>query len=170
MKKYTKIDKLEYKEYKPEYFPEIFAIFYEFQKENKISMYETLCKNQSELMIAMYLTDELKQLTSKCNKKFVGYIPETGEIVAFALFSENYFSKNCLELQFACKKNKYIYCKAFKECLFKCINNIRNDRKVVAVLGNRDKFKQYLNFIKRIIKIDVINEDQYQNTLIEIKM
>ena len=170
MKKYTKIQKLEYKEYKHKDFPDIFRIFYEFQKKNKISMYETLCKDQSELMVAMYLTEELRQLVSKCNKKFVAYIPETEEIVGFALFSENYFSKNCLELQFACKKNKYIYCKTFKDCLFKCIYNIRDDRKVVAVLGNRDKFNKYLNFIKRIMKINVINQDQYQNTVIEIEI
>ena len=170
MKKYTKINKLEYKEYKPEYFAEIFAIFWEFQKKDKISMYENLCKNQSDLMIAMYLTEELKQLCSKCSKKFVAFLPETNEIVGFAFFSENYFSKNCLELQFACKKPKYIYCKAFRDCLFECIYNIRDDKKVVAVLGKREKFNKYLNFIKRIMNIDIINVDQYENTLVEIKL
>ena len=99
------------------------------------------------------------------------FLPETNEIVGFAFFfSENYFSKNCLELQFACKKPKYIYCKAFRDCLFECIYNIRDDKKVVAVLGKREKFNKYLNFIKRIMNIDIINVDQYENTLVEIKL
>lgn len=168
MKKYTKIEKLEYREYKHSDFKDVFSIFCQFQANSPIDSHRNVCEGASETFKHMYLLSEFEKTINKCNKKYIGFIPETGEIIGFAIFSENYYSKNCLELQLACKKPKYIFTKCMKDALFSVINEIKGDRKVVTVLGGRYKFEKYMKFIKRIIKIKIIKVDQFKNTMVEI--
>ena len=46
-------------------------------------------------------------------------------------------------------------------------NKIKKDRKVFAVLGQREKFEKYFKFIKRIFKVKVYNKDSLGKIYIE---
>ncbi len=169
MKKYTKINKLDYREFDSSDFNEVFKIFLEFQLVNKMSDWDNPVKGVSDMMKHTYWITEFMTFTKRCRYKYVVIDTETQDMVGFIYFSEGVFSvrSEVLELQLICKKTKYRFCLEMKRCLESVIDIIRNDRKVYAVLGEREKFDKYLKFLKKVFNVKVLDKDQFGNTLIE---
>jgi len=167
MKKYNNLKNASYRVYKKEDFSAILKIFIEFQKESKIGSFYNITKGHSDNFITMYLFEELKKLTKNCKHNYVGIDNDTGEIFGFACLTEDVFAKNSLELQLAFKHPKYIFNRQMKYLMLLLFKKIKKDRKVFAVLGQREKFEKYFKFIKRIFKVKVYNKDSLGKIYIE---
>jgi hypothetical protein len=168
MKKYIKLKSVSYRSYKPQDFSDVFGIFLVFQKENKISQYHSISGGHSESFYVRFLFHEFKSLVSRCGKNcYVGIDNETKKIFAFACFTENVLAKNSLDLQLTFKHPKYILNRQIIWLFVSLLHKIKNNRRILALLGNRAKFDKYVKLVKRIFKVKVIGKDDFNRYLVE---
>lgn len=167
MKNYIDLKSASCREYKREDFAKVFEIFLVFQEKAKIGTYSNLTKGQSEQFIAMFLFEEFKKLINRSKYKYVGIDDETGEIFGFACFTKGLMTENSVDLQLVFKHPDYIFNRQMKYLLLLIFKKIKKNNKIYTILGDRDKFDKYVEFVKRMFKIKVHQVDSFGRVYIE---
>lgn len=172
MKNYIDLKSCSYRHYNPkEDYQSIVKIFIEFQEKNKIKQIYSLAEGQSPMMKILYFKAELKKLLDKCTHRYVAIDDDTGKIFGAAIAEEMIKDgEKVIILQFAFKDPKYIFNRKIKFLLAKGMITERKKHgwvKIIAVLGDREKFKKYIEFVKRMFKIKVVGIDQFKRHMVE---
>jgi hypothetical protein len=159
MKKYKQLKQGSCRPYKHSDFKECFDVFFRFQEQAKLAIYENITKNQSGRFQLLYFLEEFKKLTQKSEFSYVGIDEENGKIFAIAIFTKGIYGENSLDFQFVAKDPDYIYNKIMKDLLISVFSKVKEGKQVYAVLGKRDKFSGYLTFLKRVFRVKVRKVD-----------
>lgn len=167
MKKYKQLKEGFVRPYHKDDFKEVFALFLKFQDKAKIGTYYNITKGQSEQMIALYLFEEFKRLIKKSQHTYVAIDEKTKNIFAFGAFTEGVYAKDSLDLQLVFKDPDYIFNRTIKYLLILTFKKIKKNKKIYAVLGARDKFEKYVEFVKRYFKVKVHSKDNLGRYFIE---
>jgi len=167
MRKYKQLKRGSVRPYENDDFKQVFDLFLKFQDKAKIGAYYNITKGQSEQMIALYLFEEFKRLIKKSEHVYVAIDEETKEIFGFGAFTEGIYATDSLDLQLVFKDPDYIFNKAIKYLLLLTFKKIKKNKKVYAILGARDKFEKYVEFVKRHFKVKVHNKDSLGRYFIE---
>ena len=167
MKKYKQLQNTSVRLYKHGDFKEVFDIFVKFQKDAKIGTYYNTTKGHSDIFVIMYLIEELKKLIQKSEHSYVGIDNETGKIWGFACFTKSVIRKNSIDLQLTFKDPDYYFNRVVKGALLLTFKKVRKEGRIFAALGPREKFNKYIDFVKRIFKIKVIGQDNFNRIYVE---
>jgi hypothetical protein len=169
MKKYRKLNSVSYREYKHTDFKEVFSVFVAFQKKNQIKQYHNLSHGQSENFYLRFLFYEIKKLIERCPIKYVSINEKTGKICGFACFTEGGFVPNHLDLQLVIKDPDYTLSKPIILCFFTVLLKVKKkyNKRIYAVLGDRERFSTYMKAVQRIFKAKIISKDSLNRYLVE---
>ena len=138
-----------------------------FQAIAKISQYDSVCKNQKPLFSLPYLAGELQKLLKKHKYHYVGVNNKTDEIIAYACFDDSIILSGSIDLILVFKDEDIRYNKVFKYLLLLTIHNEFPDKRVFACLNKRDRFEEYVNFMKKSFNINLMKKDEFGRVYIE---
>jgi hypothetical protein len=168
MSEFNNLKKFKIRNYENKDLNNLVRIFIKFQIKNDLDYYSNIKKNSSEAFYIPYLAEEIKKLTRTC--EIILEDSDLNKVIAAAFFKK--IEEGNIQLMLAFKDESYIYNAKFKQALEKTFNEVKiNNPKcsIIATLGNRKKYKKYINFLKRIFKIKVISELQFNKILVLFK-
>jgi hypothetical protein len=150
--------------YEDKHYEEVLEIFLDFQMQAKIGTFYNISNGQNEVFYKIYLIDEFKKIL-KNKYKFVGINKENEEIFGFACFSDRDSSK-ILDLCF--KRNNYKFNLVIKNALVKSFD-LLGEGSIYAVLGNREKFDKYVNFVIRVLGVTNVKKMPLGKILVQLR-
>lgn len=162
-----KLKNISYRKYEPKDFEKVFKIFIEFQAKAKVSHYDTLGKDQSALFVLPYLAGELQKLIKDHKYHYVGINKETDEIIAYACFGDSVIIDGGIDLILVFKDEKIPFNRLFKYLMLLTMKKEFPDKRIFAALGKRDRFDEYVAFMKKSFKIHVMHTDSFGKIYIE---
>lgn len=162
-----KIKNISYRKYEPKDFEKVFKIFIKFQEKAKVSHYDALGRGQSALFLLPYLSGELQKLIKDYKYHYVAINEENSEIIGYACLGDSIIVDGGIDLVLAFKDEKIPFNKLFKYLLLTGLKKEFPNKRIFATLGKRDRFNQYVAFMKKIFKIHVMQTDNFGRIYIE---
>jgi hypothetical protein len=158
---------ISYRKYQPKDFEKIFKLFVKFQHKAKLSHYETLTKDQGPLFSMPYFVEELKKLLRDHKYHYVGINEDNGKIFGYCCLDDSVIKDGQIDVILVFKDESATYKTLYRDFLMQGIRKEFPNKRIFAVLGKRDKFDKYIRFIKRVVKINVMNVDGFGRVFIE---
>lgn len=161
-----KLENASFRNYSDSDFVEVFNLFVDFQNKAEVKYFD-IKDIKSSFLYHSILQNKFKSFLSSCNYKYVGVDQDRNKIFAFGGYTD--LDKDTILVDFICKSEEYYYTPLIKETFLNTLKGFKN-KKIRVVLGKRNKYESYINFVFRSVKHEYVGEDTFGRKIIDLDL